>query len=65
MHNRRFHVIATPENRYQVLDTQTDKFVRYGYNRPPLLEEPGKPRSEWGNFYAATGFADSLDEKNH
>lgn len=57
----RFEVITTVDNKYAVQDTLNGQFVRFGFNRPPLYVEPGKPATEWNNWYSARDFAKRLE----
>lgn len=55
---RRFKVKTLENGNYGVVDTTNNKFVRFGYNNPPLYGN-----EEWQNWYSANGFADKLSRK--
>jgi len=57
--------VAPHTIRYFVRDTHTGQFVVYSYSNPPTYETPMLPRSEWGNYYAARGFAQKLHAKQY
>jgi len=61
----RFEVITLINGKYAVQDTVTGQFVRFGFNNPPLVVEPGKPATEWNNWYSAREFARKLHNLNH
>ena len=54
----RFQVIVLANGRYGVVDTQVDRRVGFSYSNPPMYKD-----EEWGNYYAARGFAQKLEVK--
>jgi hypothetical protein len=60
----RFEVITTETNKYAIRDTQNGRFVRFGFNTPPLYTAPGKEVTQWNNWYSAREFAAKLGKLN-
>ena len=52
----RFVVEPAPSGRYKVLDVSENRYLRFGYNNPPLYETADKPATEWPNYSSARGF---------
>lgn len=60
----RFIVVQRENGRYAVRDNRNDRYVRYGYNNPPLYASPRRSITEWDNYYSARGFCQKLAARN-
>lgn len=60
----RFIVVPRENGRYAVLDTMNGRYVRYGYNNPPLYARFKRSVTEWDNYYSARCFCQKLAAQN-
>lgn len=60
----RFIIEEMPNGKYRVKDMLNGRFVRYGYNNPPLYATATDQATEWQNYHAALGFCQKMDAKN-
>jgi len=55
-------VVVTENGNHRVLDLQTNLYLQYGYNNPPLYADE-QNCSVWGNYYSARGFCQTMMKK--
>lgn len=60
----RFIVEPRGNGRYAVRDKLNGRYVRYGYNNPPLYARSERSVTEWDNYYSARCFCQKLAARN-
>lgn len=60
----RFVIHEMINGKYRIVDMLNGRYVRFGYNNPPLYATATGMPSEWQNYYSALGFCQKMDARN-